>query len=224
MTRKVRIVFPDVSKTNEFTHCKILESAWQKQFDKWKKEDTTIFVIAYFENDPSANGFGRATRVGDLKAVSLDFPTLTFEGELFTDDPLVLSNGFDFHIENELKCEDFDFSAFTNQYKIVSMEINQLVPSPVPTYPSIIEYLSDDLDEVVPNPDSDESCMRCPECKEPFEAFEYIVKYRGNYYHESCFLELAIGILQAKQIHLDSKGTIDEQEDEPYEYEEDRYF
>lgn len=224
MTRKVRITFPDIGKVNPYTRTKISEHAWKNQFDKWMRYDETIFVVAYFENDPSANGFGRATRIGDVKAVSLDFPTLVLEGYLYTDDPLVLSQGFDFHVDNEVKLEDFDPFSFDSGYKIVSMEINLIAPSPAPIYESVLEYLSDDLDAVVSNPDSNNSSFRCIECQEPFEEFEHIVKYRGNYYHESCFLEMAIEILQAKPLHLDSKGMVVEQEDEPYEYEEDRYL
>lgn len=224
MTRKVRITFPDIGKTDPYTHTKISEHAWQKQFDKWVKHDETISVVTYFENDPSANGFGRASRIGDLKAVSLEFPTLVLEGTLYNDDLVALSSGFDFHITDEIKCEDFDFNAFTTRYKIVDMEINLIKPTSAPIYESILEYLSDDLDAVISNPDSNDSSFRCIECKEPFEEFEHIVKYRGNYYHESCFLEMAIEILQAQPLHLDSKGMVVEQEDEPCDYEEDRYL
>lgn len=224
MTRKVRITFPDIGKVNPYTRTKISEHAWKNQFDRWQKEDSNIFILSYFENDPSANGFGRATRIGDVKAMSLDFPTLVLEGYLYTDDPLVLGQGFDFHVDNEIKLEDFDPFSFDSGYKIVSMEINQINPSPTPVYDSTLEYLSSDLDAVVSNPDATNSSFRCIECREPFEEFEHIVKYRGNYYHESCFLEMAIEILQAKPLHLDSKGMVVEQEDELYDYEEDRYL
>lgn len=224
MTRKVRITFPDISKVNPYTRTKISEHAWKNQFDRWQKDDSNIFVLSYFENDPSASGFGRATRIGEVKATSLEFPTLVLEGYLYTDDPLVLSQGFDFHVANEVKLEDFDPFSFDSGYKIVSMEINQISPSPNPVYASTLEYLSSDLDAVEINSDSGTSTIKCPECYAPFESFEHIVKYRGNYYHESCFLELAIDILQAKPLHLDSKGMVDEQEDEPYDYEEDRYL
>lgn len=224
MNRKVRITFPDVGKVNSYTRTKISEHAWQKQFDKWMRYDETISVVTYFENDPHASGFSRATRIGELKAVSLDFPTLILEGTLYVDDPSILSSGFDFHLADELKCEDFDIDAFTANYKVVSMEINLIAPSPNPIYESILEYLSDDSDATAGNTNSNDSSFRCIECREPFEEFEHIVKYRGNYYHESCFLELAIDILQAKPLHLDSSGMVVEQEDEPCDYEEDRYY
>lgn len=208
MTRKVRITFPDIGKVNPYTRTKISEHAWKNQFDKWMRYDETIFVVSYFENDPSANGFGRATRIGEVKAMSLEFPTLVLEGYLYTDDPLVLSQGFDFNVDNEIKLEDFDPFSFDSGYKIVSMEINQICLSATPVYASTLEYLSSDLDAVVSNPDSNDSSFRCIECRESFEEFEHIVKYRGNYYHESCFLELAIDILQAQSLQLDYEGKI----------------
>ena len=217
MTRKVRIIFPDISKTNPYTKCKISKLCWEKQFEQWRKNDQTLYIIAYFEKDPIASGFGRATHIGDVKAVELDFPKLVLEGELFTDDPLVLSRGFDFNIQNEFKTEQLDFDSFDPEYTIVSMEINQLILSPDPVFPSIMEY--EDNTEYAECSD-----MRCINCRNPFEAFEHIIKYRGNYYHENCFFEDAVEILQAKPLHLDSSGKVEEEEDELHYYEEDRYI
>ena len=130
------------------------------------------------------------------------------------DDPLVLGKGLDFKIENELRMESFSFD-FNDRFVITSMEINCMAPSPVPTYPSEVEDLTPR--DVFDLESDDCGVPRCVECKVPFETFEHIVKYRGNYYHECCFLELAMGILQAESLQVDYEGKIKD----PAEEEDD---
>lgn len=214
MEKKVRITFHDIGKYNEFTHASISQTCWTRVYDDWMRYDKVIPIISYFENDPLNSRYGRPTHIGNLKPVKLEYPELVFEGELFTDDPLVLGKGLDFKIENELRMESFSFD-FNDRFVITSMEITCMAPSPVPTYPSEIEDLTPR--DVFDLESDDCGVPRCIECKVPFETFEHIVKYRGNYYHECCFLELAIGILQAESLQVDYEGKVKD----PMEEEDD---